>query len=325
MAVYAAAELRRRASSQKEFTATAAVLATLGLFHLIPVVFTGFSPGAGEKRILDLPLPAGRAETVIGAQAWHDGDHGKAAEWWSRASSLDPKNAEIWYRLGTAEMKLDDPLDAITYFHRASGISPENHVYRTALAEAYIEKRWFAEASLELDALVAEFPDSARLWTRLGFARNHGNMYEEAVEAYTRALELEPENAEYARNLTSAVLNRGAEFQKDGDYESAREMYWYARRLYPSDWVSLNNLATMEMELNDWESARGILERALKEHPQVPQLHFNMSVVLENLGEYDEAVEHLRTAARLDKFNPPTMEHIQRVMRKAGQELPAPQ
>ncbi len=324
MAVYAAAALRSRAASLKEFNAAAAVLAALGLFHLIPVVVTNFSLEAGEKRILDLPLQAGKAETVIGAQAWYARDYGKAAEWWSAAAGKDPENAGIWHRLGMAEMKLEEPLDAITCFHRASKIDPENHVYRTALAEAYIEHRWFTEASQELETLVSEFPDSARLWTRLGYARNHGNMYPGAVEAYERALELDPESREYARNLTSAVLNRGAELQKNGDFDGARKMYRYARRLYPADWVSLNNLATLEMELGEWGGARKILAGALQEHAQISQLHFNMSVVLENLGEYGQALEHLRKAARLDRFNPPSNEHIERLMRKAGEAVPRP-
>ena len=324
MAVYAAAELRSRAASLKEFNASVAVLAALGLFHLIPVVVTNFSLETAEKRILDLPLQAGKGETVIGAQAWYTRDYGKAAEWWTAAAAKDPENAGIWHRLGMAEMKLDNPLDAITDFHRASKIDPENHVYRTALAEAYIEHRWFTEASSELETLVAELPDSARLWTRLGYARNHGNMYPGAVEAYERALKLDPENRQYVRNLTSAVLNRGAEFQKNGDFDGARKMYQYARRLYPANWVSLNNLATLEMELGEWEKARKILIGALLEHAQISQLHFNMSVVLENLGEYEPALEHLQSAARLNRFDPPTNEHIERLLKKAAGASPPP-
>ncbi len=318
MAIYAAAALRSRAASTREFRASAVLIAALGIFHLIPVIVTNFSLEAGERRILDLPLPAGRAATVIGAQAWQSRDYQKASEWWSTASSEDPGNAAIWHRFGMAEMRLEDPLEAITYFHRAAEIDPENHTYRTALAEAYIEHRWFREASVELQMLVSVFPDSARLWTRLGYACNHGNMYPTAVEAYERALELDPENGDYVKNLTSAVLNRGAELQKAGDFDGARKLYRYARQLYPTYWVALNNIATLEMELENWERARKILAAALKEHRDVPQLHFNMSVVLENLGEYGPALEHLRAAATLDRFNPPSDEHIERLMKKAG-------
>ncbi len=322
MSVYAAAAMRSSAASAKELKASAVLVVALGIFHLAPVIVTGFSLEAGESRILDLPLPVGRAATVIGAQAWHGRDYQKASEWWSRASSEDPGNADIWHRLGSAEMRLEDPLEAITYFHRASEIVPDNYAYRTDLAEAYIENRWFREASEELQMLVSVFPDSARLWTRLGYACNHGNMYPTAVEAYERALELDPENDDYIRNLTSAVLNRGAELQKEGDFDGARSMYRYARMLYPADWVSLNNLATLEMELGNWEKARKILAAALKEQLNVAELHFNMSVVLENLGEYMQALEHLQRAATLDRFNPPSNEHVERLMRKAKESRP---
>ncbi len=324
MSVFAAAALRRRAASPKAFASSAVLMAALGLFHLIPVVATSFSLDAGERRILDLPLPAGRAETVIGAQAWYSKDFAKATEWFIIASEKDPANADIWHRLGRTRMEMDDPLDAVKYFHRASEIVPENHAYRTDLAEAYIEQRWFGEARQELEVLLAEFPDSARLWTRLGYTCNHGNMYPRAVEAYERALELDPENRDYIRNLTSAVLNRGAELQTDEDFDGARKMYLYARQLFPGDWVALNNTAALEMELGNWETARKLLAVALKEHIGVSQLHFNMSVVLENLGEYIPALEHLQRAAQLDRFNPPQAEHVERLMRKAESEANRP-
>ena len=322
MSVFAAAALRGRVASTKEFISSAALIAALGLFHLVPVIVTNFSLEAGERRIRDLPLPAGKAEAVIGAQAWYSRDYGKASEWWSTAAEKDPGNADIWHRLGMSMMKMEDPLEAITCFHRASEIDPLNHVYRTDLAEAYIEHRWFSEARQELEQLVSEFPDSARLWTRLGYACNHGSMYMRAVEAYESAFKLDPENRDYVRNLTSAVLNRGAELQKDEDFDGARKMYRYARQLYPADWVALNNIATLEMELGNWEKARQLLAVTLKEHSQVSQLHFNMSVVLENLGDYVPALEHLQRAAQLDKFNPPSSEHVERLMKKAGESQP---
>jgi tetratricopeptide (TPR) repeat protein len=287
---------------------------------MFALVAVSSSPGAGERRILDLPLPAGRAETILGAAAWHARDFEGAAGWWSTASEKVPENAEVWYRLGSAKMKLEDPLDAITDLHRATSLEPGNPIYRKALAEAYIEQRWYVEASTELESLVVEFPDSSRLWTRLGYALNHGNMYEEAVEAYERALSLEPENRQYVRNLTSAVLNRGAELQKAGDFGGARKMYRYARSLYPGDWVSLNNLATLEMELEQWDKAYSILSAALREHQGISQLHFNMSVVLEKLGSYAEAFEQLRQAAALDPYNPPAAEHFERLQRKLDGE-----
>jgi tetratricopeptide (TPR) repeat protein len=264
------------------------------------------------------------AETKIGAQAWHEMEYGKASEWWSIAAEKDQENAGNWHRLGTVQMKLENTLDAITSFHRASVIDPGNHVYRTDLAEAFIEQGWLIEASQELEALVEEFPDSARLWTRLGYVYNHDNKYQQAMESYGKATELDPENEEYVRNLTSAVLNRGAEFQENKDYDSAREMYQYARRLYPSGWIAMNNLATLEMERHDWEKARKILSLALQQHREIAELHFNMSIVLENLGEYEEAVEHLRKAAKLDVITPPSNEHIERLLRKAGKPLPRP-
>lgn len=326
LSLYAVAALGRIVPRRGRFVASAVLLTLLGCLHLAPLVAVDASLGWGRSRVLSLPLPPGRAEHLIGAQALHDRDFEEAARWLEEASGKAPGDAEILYELGRASMRIDEPLDAITHFARALRIEPRELRYRTGLSEAYIARQWYPEAAAELDTLTRAYPDSARLWTRLGFARNHGRMYEGAVEAYGRALALDPDNDEYARNITSALLNRGVELQEAGDFDGARAMYRRARAAYPLDWISLNNLAALEMEQGNWEEAYRILSQALLEHPHIPQLHYNMTRVKEHFGEYGEALYHIRRGALLDRFGTPPVDEIERLKRiveELGIEVPA--
>lgn len=326
LAFWGVAALGRLLRDPGRLVQSAVLLACLGLFHLAPLVAVDASLEWGRRRALALPLPPGRAEHLIGAQAMHERDWTEAARWLAQAAEKNPDDAGILYRLGRTEMRLDEPLDAIRHFALAKRIDPDETAYRVWLAEAFIARQWYAEAAAELDTLTASYPDSARLWTRLGYARNHGGRYAGAIEAYQRALALEPQSDEYARNLTSALLNRGAELQEAGDDDGARGMYLRARATYPLDWISSNNLSVLEMERGNWEEAHRILTGALATHPHIPQLHYNMARVKEHFGEYAQALYHMRQGAALDRYGTPPVEEIGRleaIVEELGLELPA--
>lgn len=326
LSLFALSALLSGASRAERFPSRAVMLTALGLFHLAPLVIAGTSFEIGARRLAALPLAGGRAEAVAGIEAWRSGMTGEADSLLAAASRLDPESGEVWYHYGLNDLAREEPLEAVNHFYRAVDRAPSNTRYRTALAEAYIDVRWFEEASDELRLLTAQYPDSARLWTRLGYSYNHSGRYAQAVEAYGKALELSPGDPAYLRNLASAVMNRGAQLQGEGDYEGAREHYIRARMLYPLNWAALNNLAALEMELENWEKALGFLEQGLKEQPSSHELHFNMALVLEMLGDYAGAMHHLRESARLNSFEPPAAEHFIRIRDKlegSGQAVPA--
>jgi tetratricopeptide (TPR) repeat protein len=213
-------------------------------------------------------------------------------------------------------MKDEKFIEAVQYYARAYQLEPENTEYHFKLAESFIGKRWFEEANHHLEQLVETYPDSIRFWKRLGFARNHGGMFEQAVAAYERVLELEPDEEQNTMSLSSALLNRGAQLQKEGDFESARTLYARVIHLYPTGWRAFNNLATIEMELENYIGAYDILEASLELHPSASNLNFNMGIVLEKLGRYREALEYLRRSADLDPLSSKAGDHIERIENK---------
>ena len=165
----------------------------------------------------------------------------------------------------------------------------------------------------QLEFLTETYPDSVRFWKRLGYARNHGGMFEEAIAAYEKALLMEPSEEKNVLALVSAVTNRGTELQKEGSLDEARAYYELAIRLYPIGWAAQNNLAAMEIDLGNIEEAYEILERTLKRHPAVAKLNLNMGLVLEKMGRYEEALEYLMKAADYDPMYSGAGPHIERI------------
>ena len=319
-AVYTLFSLRRLFPEPQRLRRVMTVVAMLGLFHALPLVLTNAIPDAAERRLLSLPLSEGQGETILGTRALERGELDQAEKWLTEAAEKDSLNDVARYCLGKVHMEQDFYLRAVTRFHEAHMLHPASIQYRFDLAQALIEHGWYREAVEQLEYLTENYPDSLRFWKRLGYARNHGGMFEEAIRAYERALLMEPSNEQNVLSLVSALTNRGTELQKEGNVDEARAYYEMAIKLYPIGWAAQNNLAAMELELGNVEKAYGLLERALKRHPAAAKLNLNMGLALEQMGRYEEAYSYIRKSLELDPMSPGAEGHLNRLLEKAQQE-----
>ncbi len=181
-----------------------------------------------------------------------------------KAIDLDPGNADAWYNIGVvlyAQGKFNDslqafnksietnPLDADAWYNKGSALA---ELGRTTAAEDA-----FAKAS-ELDAFTnaGEFRSEARDstkpinstayeieirtsedWQNWGIALYNQGKYEEAIQAYDRAIDLDSLNPE-------TWQNKGYALNKLGKNKEANECFWKATGLnagYASDrkqWVT---------------------------------------------------------------------------------------
>ncbi len=316
--------LRRFFGAGALFRRAAAMLALLGVFHILPLVLINAMPDAAERRLLSLPLPEGRAETILGVRALERNDLEPAETWLTEAALKDSLNDLARYHLGKVYMKKEFYMKAITSFHEAHALRPGSIQYRFDLAEALIEYGWYEEAIGQLEFLTEAYPDSIRFWRRLGYARNHGGMFEAAIAAYERVLLMEPSNEDNVLALVSALTNRGTELQKAGEVDEARSHYELAINLYPGGWAAQNNLAALELGLGNIEKAYAILENSLKRHPTAAKLNLNMGLVLEKMGRYDEAYSYIRKSLELDPLSSGVEEHLNRLLREAKEREGAP-
>ncbi len=111
---------------------------------------------------------------------------------------------------------------------------------------------------------------------------------ERAPEAYARAIELNPRNAD-------AHVNLGRLMQLRGNLKQAKRHYERALSVAPNHQLALYNLGTVFDELNEMESAAEFYRRA----PAVPDAHFNLSRISELRGDELAARRHMRDYRRL--------------------------
>jgi tetratricopeptide (TPR) repeat protein len=111
---------------------------------------------------------------------------------------------------------------------------------------------------------------------------------ERAPEAYLRAIELNPRNAD-------AYVNLGRLQQLGGDIASAQRNYEFALGLSTDHQLALYNLGTVFDEIDEIDRALEYYRRART----VPDAHYNLARICELRGDELSARRHLREYRRM--------------------------
>lgn len=107
--------------------------------------------------------------------------------------------------------------EAIELFGKAIAVDPENHVLYSNRSACHASLRQWREASEDADACVRIKPDWAKGYTRQGAALHGLNDLPKACDAYERALELDPQNAQAKQGMESIEAQMQREM-KSGDF-----------------------------------------------------------------------------------------------------------
>lgn len=117
--------------------------------------------------------------------------------------------------------------------------------------------------------------------------------FDEAISAYTEALELEPDFADCHCNL-------GAVHYNQGDRVKARRCFERCLEVDADHVEGQFNLANLLEESGCDEMALHHYKIALASDPLYPDLHINLALIYEKLGERSQASRHWRRYLQLD-------------------------
>lgn len=97
----------------------------------------------------------------------------------------------------------------------------------------------------ELRAIVQKDPGNYEAWVRLGNLLFDTDQYADAIDAYTKALELKPSDPD-------VITDRGIMYRKTGDFERAAAEFRRAAEVAPTHLNSVLNLGVvLRYDLND--------------------------------------------------------------------------
>ena len=117
--------------------------------------------------------------------------------------------------------------------------------------------------------------------------------YREALQCYTKAIQINPEHA-------LAHHNMGVVLHQQGKLDEALKHYKEAIRIDPNYADAHNDMGVTLQKKGDLQGALQCYTKAIQINPEHALAHRNMGVVLRQQGKLDEALKHYKEAIRID-------------------------
>jgi len=130
-------------------------------------------------------------------------------------------------------------------------------------------------------------------WFEQGFATAASGNFSDAVTAYTKAVENNPEFAAAYRNRGIAYTNLGKHNQAILDYNKAI-------KINPKQAAAYNNRGTAYGNLGKFSQAIPDFNKAIQLYPQDAEAHYNRGLSYEQLGNYNQAIKNYNKSIEIN-------------------------
>ncbi|MFX1275651.1 MAG: tetratricopeptide repeat protein [Promethearchaeota archaeon] len=120
--------------------------------------------------------------------------------------------------------------------------------------------------------------------------------YEEAIVAYKRVINAEPENID-------AMINMGISYVELKDYEKGIELYKRVLEIEPENKYALNNMGWARECQGKIEEAKELYIKSLDKDSSFDNALINITNILLDNKEYDTAIDFFKKALEKDPFN----------------------
>ena len=209
-----------------------------------------------------------------------------AIEQYEEIVKLDPKSVEDHLLLGRLYSYSNDLTKAEREFKTAVQLQPDSEEAVTMLAYLYTQEGDTSKAQQVLNNI----PDddrSAKLYATLGYTYEEQKDYKKAIDAYRKAVALDKDNLESVRGLAQNLLS-------DGQLDAALEQYKIIVDADPADAQSYQHIAEIDRRNGKFDAALDALKKAAPLVQDSQEIPYNMAVIYEAQGRYDEAAQTIQ-------------------------------
>ncbi|RLB45899.1 MAG: hypothetical protein DRJ42_28885 [Deltaproteobacteria bacterium] len=170
-----------------------------------------------EKDECDLYLDLGR-------QFLADGRPTEALQLFRKATVIQPDAPAAWVEMGRHYLIRKAPKAALTALNKALDLGVESAEVHRCLAEALVLQDRFEEAEDELEIGLELDPESPECWFDVGLLRDARGDFDLAVEAFTKAADLEPDKVSHHQRLGFALESAGRRSEAIVSFKAALKL-----------------------------------------------------------------------------------------------------
>ncbi|MDD4653489.1 MAG: tetratricopeptide repeat protein [Methanothrix sp.] len=142
-------------------------------------------------------------------------------------------------------------------------------------------------------------------WNEKGVNFFMQNQYHEAIEAFDKAIDLEPNYATAWNNKGIVLLHQGdAEDDPDEEYLQANESFAVAIRISPSYSDAWLNMGAVLNRLGKYEEALKACNESIRLNPNASDAWYNKANALTYMSKFQEATDTLNKGIGLSQNHP---------------------
>jgi predicted TPR repeat methyltransferase len=182
----------------------------------------------------------------------------------------DTQHAVAHHLLGRLFFQTNRKTQAVESLNKALAIRSDYAEALLDLANMFSELGQIDQAEACLQTLVGLRPRDATAWNNLGVVRKEQSHYPSAIEAYQRALELDPQNPDTLCNLAHAFTLIDA-------LDQAADVYQQAISIESDQVAAHRGLISVLRRLNRHDEARDVFTAWLRIEPDNPVPQYLLS------------------------------------------------
>jgi tetratricopeptide (TPR) repeat protein len=205
---------------------------------------------------------------------------------YTKIVQLQPNDIESRLLLGQLYTLAHDTPHAEEQFKAAQHIDPNSEDVVLNLARLYSDSGDMTHAIQVLSA-VPEDDRTAKMDYALGMSYDQLKQNKSAIEAYSKAFDMEPDNLDAERGLAQALLN-------DNQLSAALKHFEAISAADPQDAQTYLRIAEIERRQGHYEQALGTLKKAKALASDSLEIGYNEALIDDSLGHYDEGTQALQ-------------------------------
>jgi tetratricopeptide (TPR) repeat protein len=209
---------------------------------------------------------------------------------YSKIVQLQGNDIESRLLLGQLYTLAHDTPHAEEQFKAAQHIDPNSEDVVLNLARLYSDSGDMTHAIQVLSA-VPEDDRTAKMDYALGMSYDQLKDNKNAIDAYSKAFDMEPDNLDAERGLAQALLN-------DNQLGPALKHFDAISTADPQDAQTYLRIAEIERRQGHYEQALTTLKKAKALASDSLEIGFNEALIDDSLGRYDEATQTLQSLVK---------------------------
>lgn len=228
------------------------------------------------------------------------------------SSALSPDEL---HEIGKQRIMSKEPEEAVAILAIGVKNKPDDGAMRGNLGTALLQCGMVAQAVETMEKSVGLAPDNVDLVANLAQVYQIADRLEDAAKAYMDALAIAGDDPALHSNLAVVLVAAG-------QLEKAEEHARTAVALDPEEASYFVNLGHILIRQKKYNDAKFLLEQTVERHPDNPNVHNQMGVVLAAIGQRDGAIRHFKTALTLNPDHRGATENLRSMSDKSVTESP---